>query len=109
MSETPSGQAHGPAYLLRPLNAVTQAANIVGSCLIVGLVALIIADVLGRNLFGTPVAGVPEIVSLSIVAIVFLQAPQALLAGRLTRSDGFIKVAKAVHLGLRPCWTLCLI
>lgn len=95
MSETPSGQANGPACLLRPLNAVTQAANIVGSCLIVGLVALITADVLGRNLFGTPVAGVPEIVSLSIVAIVFLQAPQALLAGRLTRSDGFITVVKA--------------
>jgi TRAP-type mannitol/chloroaromatic compound transport system permease small subunit len=67
-------------------------ANVVGSCLIVGLVALITCDVIGRNLFGAPVAGVPELVSLSIVAIVFLQAPQALAAGRMTRSDGVIDV-----------------
>lgn len=70
-------------------------ANVVGSCLIVALVVLITSDVLGRNLFGAPVSGVPEIVSLSIVAIVFLQAPQAMRAGRLTRSDGVIDLLKS--------------
>ena len=84
-----------PGPFLRVLDGVTLAANVVGSCLIVGLIALITADVIGRNFFGAPVAGVPEIVSLSIVAIVFLQAPQALRAGRLTRSDGVIDVLKA--------------
>lgn len=89
------GQAETSGPILRVLDWVTLAANVVGSCLIVGLVALITADVVGRNAFGAPVAGVPEIVSLSIVAIVFLQAPQALRAGRLTRSDGVIDALKA--------------
>nr|WP_246455821.1 TRAP transporter small permease [Sulfitobacter aestuariivivens] len=56
---------------------------------------MITCDVIGRNLFATPVAGVPEMVSLSIVAIVFLQAPQALSAGRMTRSDGVIDILHA--------------
>ena len=76
--------------LLRILDGCTQAANVAGSCLIVGLVVLIGADVLGRNLFAAPISGVPEMVKLSIVAIVFLQAPQALKAGRMTRSDALI-------------------
>lgn len=95
MSLNDVGQAETSGPILRMLDGVTLAANVVGSCLIVGLVALITADVVGRNVFGAPVAGVPEIVSLSIVAIVFLQAPQALRAGRLTRSDGLIDVLKA--------------
>ncbi|MEP4199165.1 MAG: TRAP transporter small permease [Aliishimia sp.] len=78
-----------PLYL-RVLDGFTQAANICGSLLISALVCLIGADVLGRNLFGTPISGVPEMVTLSIVAIVFLQAPQALKAGRMTRSDALI-------------------
>lgn len=78
--------------LSRGLDAVTMAANVVGSLLIFALVILIGADVAGRNLFDTPVAGVPEMVSLSIVAIVFLQAPMALKAGRMTRSDGVLKI-----------------
>ena len=95
MSAPTDGRATAPGRFLRVLDGVTLAANVVGSCLIVALVALITADVLGRNLLGAPVAGVPELVSLSIVAIVFLQAPQALRAGRLTRSDGVIDVLKA--------------
>lgn len=78
-----------PVYL-RWLDKLTQVANICGSLLISGLVIIIGADVLGRNLFNAPVSGVPEIVTLSIVAIVFLQAPQALKAGRMTRSDALI-------------------
>jgi len=78
------------AVYLRWLDGLTQVANICGSLLISGLVVLIGADVLGRNLFNTPISGVPELVTLSIVAIVFLQAPQALKAGRMTRSDALI-------------------
>lgn len=48
---------------------------------------LICADVAGRSLFGSPIAGVTEMVSLSIVGIVFLQLASALRAGRLTRAD----------------------
>ncbi|MBX2838292.1 MAG: TRAP transporter small permease subunit [Gammaproteobacteria bacterium] len=79
---------------LRWLDWLTQGANVIGSLLIVALVMLIGADVMGRNLFDLPVSGVPELVSLSIVAIVFLQVPNALRTGRLTRSDGLINTIR---------------
>ncbi len=75
---------------LRGLDWATQAANITGTLLIVGLVVIISVDIIGRELFGAPLPGVPEMVSLSIVAIVFLQVPQALRSGRLTRSDAML-------------------
>lgn len=48
---------------------------------------LINADVIGREAFLAPVRGVTELVSLSIVGIVFLQLAHTLWVGRLTRSD----------------------
>jgi TRAP-type C4-dicarboxylate transport system permease small subunit len=48
---------------------------------------LILADVLGRAAFDVPILGVPEMVQFSIVGIVFLQLPQTLRAGGLTRSE----------------------
>jgi TRAP-type C4-dicarboxylate transport system permease small subunit len=45
------------------------------------------ADVVGRAAFDAPILGVPEIVQFSIVGIVFLQLPQTLRAGGLTRSE----------------------
>lgn len=99
---------------LRWLDTLTQVANICGSVLISGLVLLIGADVLSRNLFNAPISGVPEMVTLSIVAIVFLQAPQALKAGRMTRSDaligyfeprkpGFVRALKTLYDVLATC------
>lgn len=78
--------------ILRALDGATQATNVAGSLLILALVVLVGIDVAGRNLFGAPLPGVPEMVTLSIVAIVFLQIPQALRAGRMTRSDALLGV-----------------
>jgi TRAP-type mannitol/chloroaromatic compound transport system permease small subunit len=58
------------------------------------LVVLIGLDVGGRNMFDQPLSGVPEIVGLSIIVIVFLQAPQALQLGRITRSDTLLNLLK---------------
>lgn len=66
---------------------VVEALNSAGTLWILFLMLLITADVVGRTLFGRPIAGVPEMVSLSIVGIVFLQLPSTLRNGRLTRSD----------------------
>lgn len=82
--------AHKDPYFLRIIDGTTQIANVGGSLLILALVMLIGADVFMRNLFEMPISGVPEMVTLSIVAIVFLQAPQALKAGRMVRSDALI-------------------
>jgi TRAP-type mannitol/chloroaromatic compound transport system permease small subunit len=86
----PPGAGEGAArdpLALRLLDGIAQALNVAGSLLILALTALVGLDVAGRNLFGAPVSGVPEIVSLSIVAIVFLQIPRAVRAGRMTRSE----------------------
>lgn len=79
---------------LRAADVVTQGLNILGSLLILALMILVGADVIGRELFNSPVKGVPEIVTLSIVAIVFLQIPQALKQGRMTRSEAMDPLIK---------------
>jgi TRAP-type mannitol/chloroaromatic compound transport system permease small subunit len=61
--------------------------NAVGSVWVAALTVLICADILGRVLFRYPLAGVPEIVKVSIVAIVWLQIPHTLKTGGHLRSD----------------------
>ncbi|MEM6498019.1 MAG: TRAP transporter small permease [Pseudomonadota bacterium] len=77
---------------LRWLDTATQGLNVLGSALILVLMCLVGVDVTSRNLLNAPVSGVPELVTLSIVVIVFLQIPQALRAGRMTQSDAFLNV-----------------
>ncbi|MCA0873764.1 TRAP transporter small permease [Seohaeicola saemankumensis] len=72
---------------------VTATLNVAGTLLIVAVMVLVNADVIGRGVFNAPVSGVPEMVSMSIVAIVFLQIAQTFRKGRLTRTDavpGFV-------------------
>ncbi|MEX0281128.1 MAG: TRAP transporter small permease subunit [Arenibacterium sp.] len=92
MSAPDQNSAEQDPFLLRALDTATQGLNVLGSSLILVLMVLVGVDVAGRNLFGAPVRGVPEMVTLSIVAIVFLQIPQALRAGRMTQSDGLLKL-----------------
>lgn len=61
--------------------------NLLGTAWILALMLLINADAAGRSFFQSPITGVPEIVSLSIVGIVFLQLTSSLRNGALTRSD----------------------
>lgn len=69
------------------LNRLTLALAAIGGVGTLGIMALINADVIGRGAFDTPVPATAEIVSAMIVAIVFLQLPQATAAGRNVRSD----------------------
>jgi TRAP-type C4-dicarboxylate transport system permease small subunit len=78
--------------LRRGVDLVTMALNVVGTLLIVALMILVNADVIGRTAFLSPISGVPEIVSMSIVAIVFLQIAQAFRMGSFTRTDAFLKL-----------------
>ena len=61
--------------------------NAVGTAWVAALTLLVCADILGRVLFQYPLAGVPEIVKVSIVAIVWLQIPHTLRIGGHLRSD----------------------
>ena len=65
--------------------------NSVGTVWIFMLMIVIVTDVIGRTVFTQPLPGVPELVSLSIVGIVFLQIGQALRSGRITRVDTLLE------------------
>lgn len=69
------------------LHRVFSAMNALGTLWILGLMVMINLDVFGRNLLAAPLRGVTEMVSLSIVGIVFLQLADTLRTGRFTRAD----------------------
>jgi TRAP-type C4-dicarboxylate transport system permease small subunit len=72
------------------LHGLSSAASALGTVWIFAVMVLIGCDVFGRQLFNTPVVGVTEIVSQSIVGIVFLQLADAQRRGRMIRSDVFL-------------------
>lgn len=78
---------YGADLTVRAVSALTGGVSGAASIWIFCLMILICADIVGRSLFNAPVQGVSEIVSNSIVAIVFLQAAHTLMSGRMTRTD----------------------
>jgi TRAP-type mannitol/chloroaromatic compound transport system permease small subunit len=72
---------------IRGLVRLSSWLNAVGTIGILLLMALVNADILGREFFSSPVRGTTEILSLTIVAIVFLQLAHCLWVGRFTRND----------------------
>ncbi len=74
-----------------PFGRAVEGLNAVGTVWIFALMVLINADVFGRFLFASPVRGVPELVEMSIVGIVFLQLAHTLRVGRVTRSEAFFE------------------
>jgi TRAP-type C4-dicarboxylate transport system permease small subunit len=63
----------------------------VGTIWIFCMMLLIVADVLGRNFFDTPITGVAEFAARSVASIVFLQLASSIASGRMTRSDFLLK------------------
>ena len=72
--------------------ALVSALNSLGSLWIAVLMVVIIVDIVGRTALSMPLRGVPELVKLSIVAIVFIQLGHTLRSGRMTRSDGLLRI-----------------
>lgn len=91
-TQTPGGDIPSPGTSLpgRIFGGLAASFNLLGSLLILAVMLIINFDVFSRGLFNDPVAGVPEMVRLSIVAIVFLQITQTLRMRRFIRSDVFI-------------------
>ncbi len=92
--------APGPAATTR-FGRLIEALNGVGTVWIFALMVLINLDVFGRALFARPISGVPEMVEMSIVGIVFLQLAHTLKVGRITRSEAFFNrlLARRPRLG----------
>ncbi len=61
--------------------------NAIGTAWVAGITVLISCDILGRVLFNSPIIGVPEIVKVSVVGIVWLQMSHTLKIGGHLRSD----------------------
>ncbi len=84
-----------PAFSEAPYGAivgsVAAAMSAVGTASIGALMLLIVADVIGRNFLDAPITGVSEIAARTVVAIVFLQVPAAILQLRLTRADFLVR------------------
>jgi TRAP-type mannitol/chloroaromatic compound transport system permease small subunit len=67
--------------------AITIGLNAVGTILILVMAVAVNADILGRELFRRPIAGVTEFLGLSIVAVVFLQMANTLREDRHVSND----------------------
>jgi TRAP-type C4-dicarboxylate transport system permease small subunit len=73
--------------LVRLNDWITKALLVVAATLAFLLCFLVVADVLGRDLFSRPVKGTKEMVEASIVIICFLQAAYAIRSGGMIRVD----------------------
>ena len=69
-------------------------ANAIGTLVVLGLVMVVNTDVVARGVFHAPFLGAVEVVQFSMVLIVFLQLPDVVRAGRLTRSDGLLVLVR---------------
>ena len=74
------------------LERLAQAANAIGTLVVLALVGVVNFDVVARGAFNAPFLGAVEVVQFSMVLIVFLQLPDVVRTGRLTRSDGFLVI-----------------
>lgn len=74
--------------------------NAVGSLWVLLLVVLINVDAFGRTFLNLPIAGMIEIVAVSLAVIVFCQLADTIRLGKLTRSDTFLaRMAKGTRAG----------
>jgi len=75
-------------------SGIAMIANAAGTFVVIALIAVVTYDVIARGLFNKPFLGAVEVVQFSMVLIVFLQLPDVVRVGRLTRSDGFLGLMK---------------
>lgn len=95
-TDVPANNASGgpPPLAARLLSGLTTVFNVLGVVGTFFLMILITLDVTMRGAFSRPIVGVTEIVSFSIVCIVFLQLGRTVESGRITRAEtivGFLK------------------
>lgn len=86
----------------RALDRLTQLFSVAGTLGILAIMALIVVDVVARGLLSAPLVGVPEIVAMSILGVVFLQLANTLANGKLTRADVLLDYlyARSLRAGL---------
>ena len=88
----------------RYLAPLVKALNAAGVVWVFALMFLICADIVARTVFDDPIAGVTEMVSLSLVASVFLQLAHAVLHDRLMRVEMFIGPLERARPAAAQAW-----
>jgi len=74
----------------RGLGALIIFANGLGSAWTFVIMLAIVADITGRFLFNAPISGTTELVTMSVVALLYLQLAYTLRSGGMTRSDAML-------------------
>lgn len=96
MEASSSAPGRSPGGARSPIAAafdvLVVALNALGSLWIFFIMALVCVDVVARYVFNSPVTGVPLLITMSLISIVFLQLPDALKAGRVTRNEALLGV-----------------
>jgi TRAP-type C4-dicarboxylate transport system permease small subunit len=77
-------------YLIRFSDQLSKFLMILAAVWAMGLSVLIVADILGNNVYGHAIPGVREIVISSIVMIVYLQLGFAIRSHSMLRADTFV-------------------
>jgi TRAP-type mannitol/chloroaromatic compound transport system permease small subunit len=84
-NEEPNAAVNPPRWF--SFETAISVMNSIGTAWVMVLLVIINLDICSRLFFNSPLRGVAEIVSLSIVALVFLQIAHTLKVGRLTRVE----------------------
>jgi len=74
----------------RLLGTAILTSNCLGSVWIFVVMLGIVVDILGRKLFNAPISGTTELVTMSVVALLYLQLAYTLRSGNMTRSDAVL-------------------
>lgn len=71
----------------RALGSLTRSLHLIAALWLFALAFLILADVIGRDLFNAPIPGTPELVANSLVSIAFLQLSHSIRMNGMLRAE----------------------
>lgn len=98
------------SILGRVFDAYLGLLNALGTCLILFVMCVICADVIGRYFLSAPIAGTAELVSMSIIVIVFFQIAHTLQRDQVIRStillDAFSRRNSPLLRPLKAFWAV---
>lgn len=75
----------------------TVGLSLIGTVLIIVMMVAVNADIIGRDFFNHPIAGVTEFIGLSIVAVVFLQMANTAREGRHINNDLILAAVSRIN------------
>lgn len=74
----------------RILGSAVLSTNAIAAVWVLLMMFAVVVDILGRFVLNTPIAGTTELVTLSVVSVLYLQLAYTLRTGAMTRSDALI-------------------